>query len=242
VDDCACGRPGGTSCPAGRSRVANPRTKSKSPGRTENLEPAGYDQTIAQCLAIKNQEEVGLAKLAAQHSQNPQVKQFADKLIKAHSQMLEQLRKFGGAEIALHSAAGAGRDQATAAREPGRRPGATESQRTAAREAGGVNFIDIERQIAEKCLQNAEKEWSKQQGAEADKHFLGAQIIGHQQMINSLEVLQQHAGPELQAVIEKGISSTQQHLSEAEQLMKQLAHAGGQNPARSGADQSRSSN
>lgn len=235
------------------AQEAPKRAEGNAATRTErsatDQQAKGADMTIAQCLAISNQEEIALAKLATQHSQNPEVKKFAESMVKDHEQFLSDLRKFGAGEIALRLRAAAGERQDLARQErradTKERISQIESQRTAAREAGGLNFIEVKREMAEKCLQSAEKNWSKHQGAEGDKCFAAQQVVLHQQMLDGLEVLGKHASPELRAVIDKGISSTQQHLTHAEQLAKELAQAGGQGQgagARSSTTQPRSNN
>ena len=187
------------------------------------------DNTIASCLAISNQEEIALAKLAITHATNPKVKQLAEALIKDHQQALAQLKPFGAESVALRvPEAPAGTQERTSPRpevarqEQARR---TDSQRTASREANGFNFLDVKRQMADKCLQSAAKQWNENRGAEGDKCFVGSQIVLHQQMLDAQEVLKQHATPELQGAIDKGIATTQNHLTQAKELMKELESA-----------------
>lgn len=180
-----------------------------------------HDRTIAQCLAISNQEEIALAKLAAVRSENPKVKQLAETLIRDHQKGLAELKAFGGEDVALRAQSGAA---------PGREPGVARTerapeaatQRTAAREDEGLNFVDIKRQIAEKCIQSAEKQWSEHPGAEGDQCFVGQQLVQHQQLIDAGEVLKKYASPEFQAVIDQSISTSQMHLGQAKDLMKEL--------------------
>jgi predicted outer membrane protein len=192
------------------------------------------DRTIAECLAISNQEEIALAKLAASRSENPKVKQLAEMMIKDHQKSLAALQAFGGEDVALRAQSDAA-PQRTARREPGAaRPGREPqdpTQRTAAREVEGLNFLDVKRQIAEKCIQSAEKQWSEHRGAEGDKCFVGQQVVLHQQMIDAQEVLKQYASPEFQTVIDKSISTTQMHLTHAKDLLKELDSARGTQPA-----------
>lgn len=60
------------------------------------------DRHIAECLLLGNQEEVALAQFAASRSQNEQVKQFAQTLMRDHQQMITQLQRY-----APHAAMGA---------------------------------------------------------------------------------------------------------------------------------------
>ena len=195
---------------------------------------ANHDRTIAECLAISNQEEIALAKLAASRSENPKVKLLAETMIKDHQKSLADLKAFGAEEVALRAQPEAA-PQRTARREPGaaraeRAPQAG-TQRTGAREVEGLDFLDVKRQIAEKCIQGAEKQWSEHRGVEADKCFVGQQLVLHQQLIDAQEVLKQYASPEFQTVIDKSISTSQMHLTHAKDLMKELDSAREPQPA-----------
>src|SRR4029079_4875680 len=54
------------------------------------VQGANSDRMIADCLAISNEEEVALGNLAAAKSQNPQIKQFAETIVKDHNQFIAQ--------------------------------------------------------------------------------------------------------------------------------------------------------
>lgn len=54
------------------------------------------DQEIAQCLIIDNNGEVTMAEFAQQKAQNPQVKQFAQMLVKDHGAFIQKLEQFAG--------------------------------------------------------------------------------------------------------------------------------------------------
>ena len=154
---------------------------------------ANNDRVIADCLAISNEEEIALANLAAAKSQNPQVKQFAETLVKDHNQYLAQLEKHGAQRVAF-SLDREGRRADTANDQKPREPGAadpstTHERRTAFTADGHLNFINVKRQMAEKCIENAHQAWSQKKGNEADMCFVGSQAVQHQQMLDALEVL-----------------------------------------------------
>lgn len=56
------------------------------------------EQFFANCLLKQNQGEVELSELALQHAQNPEVKQFAQQMIKDHRQMIQQLQQVAGTQ------------------------------------------------------------------------------------------------------------------------------------------------
>jgi len=58
---------------------------------------SGVENYLANCLLKKNQGEIELGKFASQQSQNPQVKEFAQQVVKDHQQVVEKLQQVAGA-------------------------------------------------------------------------------------------------------------------------------------------------
>ncbi|MEX2112649.1 MAG: DUF4142 domain-containing protein [Pirellulales bacterium] len=219
--------------------LAQERPLEKAPRRVTANRPvegaASADQTIAQCLAISNQEEVALGTLAAGKTKNPKVKQFAEMIAKDHGQFAAQLEKFGATPIDLAAVRGApigaraGAEARTAAPDPAdrTRPAREGAPRDAPvaeqRTAGHLDFIDIKRQLAQRCLENARTCWNEKPAAEADMAFVGSQLVLHQQMVDAQEVLRQYASPELQGVIDQSVERSRAHLVQAKQLIDELS-------------------
>jgi predicted outer membrane protein len=179
------------------------------------------DQTIAECLAIENQEEVSLARLAAAKSKDDKIRQFAEMLIKEHTEQLSQLQQFGG-QVAQREPAGQPGQQKTAEQDAQAPRGQVADGR---RQTGGkqFDFIEVKQQMAQMCLANAQREWEEKKAGDAELCYLGAQIVAHQKMVDGQKVLRQYASPQLQQVLDKGIEAAQKHLEHAEHLMKSLA-------------------
>jgi predicted outer membrane protein len=191
------------------------------------------DHTIAQCLAISNQEEIALGTLAAGKTQNPQVKQFAEMLAKDHGKLAADLEKFGATPVDLAAVHGpqntndsdaSAREARTAERRERRDArDATADQATEQRTAARLDFIDVKRQMAQRCLENARQCWNEKSDNEADMAFVGSQLVLHQQMIDAQEVLKPYASAELQQIIDQGIERSRAHLAHAKQLIDELA-------------------
>src|SRR4051812_5597150 len=56
---------------------------------------ASSDRMLAHCLIVDNRGEIEMAQFALQHSQNDDVKNFAQQLIADHSKMLASLESLG---------------------------------------------------------------------------------------------------------------------------------------------------
>jgi predicted outer membrane protein len=194
------------------------------------------DQYLAKCLLTKNQGEVELAKIAQQQSENPEVKQFAEMLVKDHSAMVQKLQPLAGGG----QARGAGQDEynrrenaTDAPRLPGS-PGADQTRApsedslltaTAPADASGgalMQLAAIEKKIHDQCLQAMKEELQQKTGAEFDECFVGGQVGGHIQMVAALEVIGQETQGQLQEIVQGAQPKTQQHLEHAKQLAKQL--------------------
>jgi predicted outer membrane protein len=202
---------------------------------TPDRQAHNADFVIASAMAICNAEEVAIAKFAKENAKNDSVKQFAQTLVEDHQKALQQLEKFGARPQLGEAGSNAQpvRSDVTAdrtARQPvatnpaAAAPGSTQQPRLTQQNQRGFDFLGVQREIAGKCIASAKKCWQDKKTPQAELAFVGSQIVLHQQSINSAEVLQQHASPELQSVIESQVKSLREHLNQAEQLMEQLIH------------------
>jgi predicted outer membrane protein len=64
------------------------------------------EQFVAGCLLAKNQAEIKLSKLAEQQSQNPQVKELAQMMIRDHQQLVDKLQQHVGTQTGAARAGG----------------------------------------------------------------------------------------------------------------------------------------
>lgn len=223
------------------------------------------DGQFAACLIIDNEKEMALSELAAQQAQNEEVKQFAQRMIQEHQQLVQQLQDVaasGGYQMAQLTIRQQGQGDRIAQERDTRTPGATrdpnarpqaqspeEATRRAARpdlEAGaagrqqGADFITIKKEIAQECLKSAQQELSEKSGAEFDQCYILGQVMAHSAMADALKVFARHASPELQPILEKGQQTTQTHLAEAKRIAEQLDQGQGQQGQQERGQQQRS--
>ncbi len=190
-----------------------------------NQANAGTQQDVqrflASCLLSKNQAEVEIAEFAQQQSQSPEVKEFAQKMVQDHGELVKQLQPLAGARPS-------GRTDTTTSVDAA---GQSDADRrvTTTRAAGGNAAVDqllaIENQITERCKQALREELQQKQGAEFDKCFVSAQIGGHMKSLAALEVIQQQGPEQLDQLAQQAQPIVQQHLDHAKQIMKQLEGA-----------------
>jgi len=187
------------------------------------------DRQIASWLLLANEMEVQVAQLAAKQSKNNQVRQFGESMVKEHGSLIDQLRQFAPDAPSLGGQPG---QERTAARDESRQdqpqnrqqdqPNADQRGQAAQGQQHGLPLIKISHQLAERGLSSIRKELSQKQGSDFDKAFVGMQIHGHMNCLNTLEVLRPYASPQLAKVIEQAIPSTQTHLQHAKQIMEEL--------------------
>ncbi len=128
----AAGQPGQT----GRVVVQAGQANQTGAGQRGNLDQDAQQQIdaeIASCLILANQNEVALAKIAQEKSQNDEVKQFAKKLEEDHTQLITTLSKFtsqnySNRDTTRNAAGEAGRDGRNQGRNENRNEGRNENR------------------------------------------------------------------------------------------------------------------
>jgi len=185
------------------------------------------DQHAAACLLLDNQNEVALARLAHERSKNAEVQKFADMLQKDHEKIIGDLEKFAGHDFRnrLSMLEHKGNQQQNAPR-PENRAGnqAGTPQNARGGEVTPESMLQIKREIADTCAASSRAELDSKHGVEFDKCYIGMQIGMHMHMADTLQVLTRHVSPELRSVLNQGLSITENHLTRAKRIMKDLDH------------------
>jgi predicted outer membrane protein len=207
----------------------NPQRVTANKLATDGATAHNNDQTIADWLAIGNQAEIAISQIAESKAEHKDVRKFAEMMVKEHTQLQQQLEKFGASPVRL----GEQRER----REPSNaRPAAVTAPQAQPRAQAqpqaqgqfvadhhaGLNFLEAQREIAERCVATAQKELNYKKGTERDECFVGMQIAAHQHMIDTQKVLREHASPELQGVIDKALETSESHLDHAKHLIRSL--------------------
>lgn len=215
------------------------------------------DAIIAGWLIIANDAELQLAQSAQERARSPQLKQFLQAIEQDHDRLGNQLRKFApDAPKLRETLAGrlrdrqgraqdriARRDQA-APQDPNQpQPQQADRERqdgqfrTGARDqqsGEGPLMVRVAHQLAERAVQGALRELDRYKPQDFDAAFLTMQVMQHQGLINEMDVLGQYASPELRQVIEQNRQGAEQHLTEARQLLIQVAQANRSQQQRTG--------
>jgi predicted outer membrane protein len=204
---------------------------------------------IAACLLAKNEAEVELGQFAQQQSQNPEVKQFAQQMVKDHGQLVQKLQPLAGSQAGQGGQSSTspsldsrrqleGQQQASdTTRLPGSpgagqpAPGASATGQAArsslSKSSGKQNqaikqLMSIDRQITERHSQAVREALQEKQGAEFDQAYVGSQVAGHMHMLAALEVIEQEGPDKLRQIAQQARPTVEQHLQHAKQLKEQL--------------------
>ena len=220
------------------------------PGQAQNAPHMQSDQELAQWLAFCNEGEIAMAKWAADQTSNKDVREMAEMMVKDHEEFQKALEKFGARverednarREPLREPAQAGRPPAAPGAAPAQAqqpvarqpvaPGQVPPQgqvqgRPAARPphavAGGINFLELKHEIDKAKGEAIRKDLERRKGSEFDDAFVGFQIAGHVDALETMKVFRKHASPQFQQVLSDGIKTTEHHLADAQKLMEELA-------------------
>ncbi len=181
-----------------------------------------FDEHVAWCLILENQNEVAAARTADKKADSEEVKNFAQTMITDHEQFIKDLEKQAGNyrnRKAAEGAAAPAADCNVASREIG-------GTETPAHHDHLAMFMKIHEEMAAQCRASTQKELDGKQGKAFDECYMGLQIAAHMHMADELTVLARHVSPEFKPVLEKGLKTAQQHLGEAKQVMKDINEPG----------------
>jgi predicted outer membrane protein len=205
------------------------------------------DDQLVMWLASENEGEIALGKFASERAQNDEVKEFAQMMVKDHSEFLNKLHQIaptaskGGAEPATareqtrtesDKRSTTRKDEARPDESKRTQPKADAAQTKPADDATirrsyadperGTDLLRIKQEIAKQCLETSKKELGEKSGADFDKCYMGQQIMAHLGMADTLKVVKNYASPELKQLLEDGEKAVQGHLAHAKVIMKQI--------------------
>lgn len=255
---------GGGQAQPGQTRPAGQQ------GQTQQTGAQGASQQIEQhaaaCLLIGNQEEIAMSEFGIERAESDQVKEFARDMVKEHTKMVSQLRKFTPQQASFEL--NVQRDPAVNDRNAGRGQGQGQSgqgqgaqgqsgqgqagqgqagagtrsgEATAARATtagGGMmdQLLMMKRDKAQECLSIHKEMLKEHKGADFDKAFMGAQVAAHISMLAELRSMKGKVSGEFAELVSEGEKTTQQHLDHAKQVMEEVAKSGGSSRGAGGSE------
>jgi predicted outer membrane protein len=196
------------------------------------------NQMAAEGMMQMSQSEIQLANFALQHTQNEEVRQFAQTLIKDNVDLNKQLERFASEAVRARwgSEARASADGSTApgpnaqapqpsaetAGQPAKSPG---GQPAPGSEAGSMpgSLFQIRKDISDQVVVSIERELGKYQGSDFDRAFLGQQFWGHVVSIAAATAGEKHVSGELKQVVNQSAKTAEKHLEDCRKLIRDLS-------------------
>jgi predicted outer membrane protein len=205
------------------------------------------DNFLAQCLLAKNKAEIEISEIATQEASDQQVKQFAQKMVQEHRDLVQKLEQVANGQMSSQrqrpqpGGLGAQQLQQRQAQQSAQQIDPTQPQRDPTQpgqgltdrplpgrsgQAGSQNeaidqLVRIEQQITQKATDAVTEKLREKSGADFDQAYLGCQVGAHMHMKAALEVIAQQTSGQLAQLAEQTQQKVEQHLEEAERLMKQ---------------------
>lgn len=208
--------------------------------RTQTTDVPTLPGMLASKMLLGNHCMIKSATMASEKANNSEVREFAEMLVKEHTECCDSLKSIAPASFtnelkAMDQKYSKQSDSSAdrTAQNPLER-NASDAQRnqqtlTADRTRIAGSDTSLLRQLGEieksaafkksESLQKMMKECSKE---DFDMAFVGTQIVAHIDMLACLEAIQEANVPELQQVSEKAVSMTKKHLEKAKSLAKNL--------------------
>lgn len=209
------------------------RTAKTQATETEKVsaEDSHLADALAQHLANGNKAEIELGKLASEKASSPEVKEFAQMMVKDHSAFLAKVEKF--TDEKSQPVAGADRKTFETPSEEKRpviedaKTDQPQEQRVGFRGDKHATMEKIGKRAGEIELQMTKDLLSKFQGHEFDMAYVGQQIAGHTHMVATLKAMEENTSGDFQAVVKEGAKTAEMHLNHAKELSAQLQKQGG---------------
>lgn len=200
-----------------------PTRGQQRPGQQEDL--TAY---LAAKLQLANLSEIQLATLATQQAEHPEVKKFAEMLVRSHRQLNEQLGQVvPGLPAAGVQQKGENQTRTNDARrseDPNARQSQTVNRTEQSTPLTGIQqeLIAINRRAVDNLVQQTSQMFREKEGTKFDMCFVTQQIGAHMWMVSELQAIRDAGPAEFSQVVQQAEQETQQHLEQAKQLAKKL--------------------
>lgn len=66
------------------------------------------------------------------------------------------------------------------------------------------------------------RELSQKEGVQFDRCYLGQQVMAHMWLTDAITIFERHASTDLQPVLQEGLQTAQQHLTDAKALLARI--------------------
>jgi predicted outer membrane protein len=211
-----------------QDRQSQPQNWAGQPGPAAQ---AILDQMAAEGIMQMNKGEIELANFALKHTQNEEVRKFAQSIVDDQTKLNEQLQRFASEQAPgqpNNPPGGTSAIQPTTPGAPATQPGHETSGQTAQAETKGdsswkaMSIDTIRRDVGNQVVASIERELAQYQGSDFDRAYAGQQFWGHVVFVASAKAGAKHLSNDLRQVIEQGAQTGEKHLDECRKLIRDL--------------------
>jgi predicted outer membrane protein len=200
-----------------------------------------WEQGLAKCLLLGNQEEVLMGEFASERAQSDDVRQFAQQMVKKHNEAIAKLERYAPGAMdteALGKRVESARSDwksgkesmpVSSESEDNSKKTGSSSNKNSEKNRGQTDFQHpmhamsaIQQQMAENCIAIAQSELSQLDKDQFDRAYMSQQICAHVMTLAKLKTLQAYAPADLKPLIESEEKTTRSHLDEAKKICKRL--------------------
>ena len=172
---------------------------------------------LATKLMLGNNTEIELSQLAVEKAEHPPVKQFAQKMVQAHTQLNQKLQQLLSGQSPAGQQDRPGAAANAADRAPVARP-ATAGQQPEV----PPQLAQVARQSAQNYLQMTKQMLQRYEGQDFDMAYMGSQVVLHTRMLSDLQAMQGVGSPQFQQLVSQAEQATTEHLQTAQQLARKF--------------------
>jgi predicted outer membrane protein len=211
-----------------QDRQNQPQNWSGQPGPAAQ---AILDQMAAEGILQMNKGEIELANFALKHTQNEEVRKFAQSIITDQTNLNSQLQRFVSEQAPGQPNNPPGATSATQptipatpAAQPDRGTSGSTAQAAAAGDSSwkAMSIDTIRRDVANQVVASIERELAQYQGSDFDRAYVGQQFWGHVVFVASAKAGAKHLSNELRQVVEQGAQTGEKRLDECRKLIRDL--------------------
>jgi predicted outer membrane protein len=150
-------------------------------------------------LLIDNHNEIATAQLAEQRSKSEDVKKFAKQMIEDRSKFIEKLRPRASQYAnVIRNADGADRGPATQSTQ-----------------GGALDIMQLKQRLGQNAWSQPVRSLKAKKAQNSITATSARQVGEHMKLVDTLEVFQQYASPDLKAVLQEGLQTAQKNLKHA---------------------------
>jgi predicted outer membrane protein len=199
----------------------------------ENMTPEQksqqWQQNVARCLLLGNQEQVLMGQFAAERAQSPEVKQFAQSMVKSHNEWIAKLQQYAPNTLTteeLGKRAYAIQQQLQS--ENTTMPAATDTEGNMRKmmTTDGQHpmrmVAAMQQKMAENCLAYTQAELAQVDKDRFDHAYIGQQIFSHVATLAKLRTMAPYVSAELKPIIEQEEKDVRAQLDQAKNICKQF--------------------